>query len=194
MLTKWAKKFFACAKVGSSSTTVWGVPYVTVSGNTGKGMIEAKTINGTTKYIPFGVSMQFNPIKTALVASGNSVTYGVAFGSGTTPATENDYTLEHQVTGFTASTPSIETVYDTENWKIKARMDYSIANDTGADITISEIGLFDRSYSSNVRGDTVSTSAANTIAVLFDRTVLAQPITIPDGGAATVRYEFVYDA
>jgi len=190
MLTAWGKKLCAMANaVGSNAI----IPYPNPSLPT-DAMIAAKAVNDEDVYINNQVDASSNSfISSTIAPTGNNASAGVAVGSGTTQATENDNKLEQQITGLTAGgIPTIQLYYDKTNWKICARLDYSLSNNTGASVTISEIGLFRRFYTASTRGSDASSSARRSI--LVDRTVLAQPITIPNGGVATVRYEFVYDA
>lgn len=189
MLTTWGKKLCAMANTVGNSGPI--IPYP-APGTSGDAMIAAKTVNDEDVYIPNipeGVSYAF--IKN-IIPTGSTASTGVAVGSGSTPPTENDNKLEQLITDLTASTtPSVTLYYDKTTWKIHARLDYALSNDTGAAVTISEIGLFRRFYTATTRGDAASSSAKRSI--LVERTVLAQPVTIPDGGAAVVRYEFAYD-
>ena len=192
MLTKWGKKIVACAK-GSP----YLLPYVTVGASNYPALFEAKSLSGNTVYIcPTAKGSNFAFISTSLVATGTSASYGVAVGSGTTPPTENDCTIEQQILGVSASTPSIAnaTYYDKTNNRYLARLDYSVANNSEASVTISEIALFATFYTAAARGDNASSSGSSLCSILIDRTLLASPVTIPAGSAATIRYEFAYDA
>lgn len=191
MLTKWGKTL--CEMTNSAAGNSSIIPYPNGSSSS-DAMISAKAVNDENVYIPnlFDAGT-YTFISKAIIPTGNTASSGVAVGSGSTPPTENDNKLEQQITSLNASsTPSVELYYDKTNWKIHARLDYALSNNSGADITISEIGLFRRFYTTTTRGGAASSSARRTI--MIDRTVLSQPITIPNGGAATVRYEFVYDA
>ena len=188
MLTTWGKRVMATANIVN-----YGVPYVSVS-NADNANIPAKTISGNTLYIPplYQTTPTWAPIVSSLVVSGSSSSIGVAFGSGSTAATENDYTLENQVTGINVTTPTLATFFDSVNMKYVARLDYTISNDTGASVTIAEIGLFVRFNTAPIQGDNAINTSANRYSFLIDRTVLDTPVTIPNGDAATIRYEFAY--
>lgn len=188
MITTWGKRVMATAK-----NTNYCVPYVYVI-NSSNANIPAKTISGNTLYIPpmYSTTPTWEPIVSSLVESGNSSSIGVAFGSGNTAATENNYTLENQVTGINATTPTIDTFFDSVNMKYVARLNYVISNDTVASVTIAEIGLFIRFNTATTQGNSASTAGTNRYSFLIDRTVLDTPVTIPNGDAATIRYEFVY--
>lgn len=194
MLTAWGKKLVACAKSAGGSYITYFIPYTNVLNN-GVAYIEAKTAGGATVYIPpmYYTGPGWIPITSALVASGSTSSYGIAFGSSDTAATENDYTMGSQVTGITANTPSVQTVFDDVNHRYIARLDYTVSNNTGSDITIKEIGLFVRFASTTTRGNSASTTAANRVSIMIDRTVLDSPVTIANGTAAAVRYDFAFE-
>lgn len=194
MLTAWGKKVVACAKyIGSN------IPYYLPSptfANNSPAYIQAKNAAGTSVYIGplYYTQPSYSAITGALVTTGSSSSVGVAFGSDSTAATENDYTLGSQVTGLSIGTnPSVVTYFDSTNFKYIARLDYTLSNDTGSDITISEVGFFMRFATATTRGANASTTAANRHCIMIDRTVLDTPVTIPNGTAATVRYEFAYE-
>lgn len=185
MLTAWGKKVLSTIR----STNV--IPYVTVN-NVDKANIEARTIANNTKYInPTPVTTaSWALFAASLVETGNSSSIGVIFGSGNSEESESSYMLDNLITGITAETPTIATVYDDAHGKYIARLDYAISNDTGADITIKEVGILVRFNTASTLGGTTSTSAKASF--LIDRTLLAAPVTIASGGAGVVRYEFAY--
>lgn len=110
--------------------------------------------------------------------------YGVNIGSGTTPPTAMDYTLETPIiSGFGVVQPSsgaISREDDCTQWSAT----YAITNIGTENMTISEIGLFGQSTANNV------------VRVLYDRTVLEAPIVIEPGHCKMVTYtiQFNYPA
>lgn len=114
---------------------------------------------------------------------------GVAFGTGTTPATEEDYTLENIITSgisMVASGPT--TYYDETTHKYGSRVDFTISNNGTDPITISEMCIYrNYNYSSTIGGTSAGSSQ-----FMIDRSVLANPVTIPGGEAGVIRYECVY--
>lgn len=100
---------------------------------------------------------------------------GICLGSGTTPATIDDYKLENPITtGFSAS---VVRQYDAQ---YNSTFVITLTNTSADDIVIGEIGYVgDAHY-----------GAGNSYAayVLFDRTVLDSPITIPAGGIGQITY------
>jgi hypothetical protein len=187
MLTAWAKKVMAVQRASGV------VPHVSTN-STSVAYIEAVSMAGNSKYIPPMPyeNATYPLISDALVESGAYSSVGVAFGADGTAATENDYTLGGHITGLRAVTPSIQTIYDGDNNRYVARLDFSVSNDTGAAVTIREVGLFVRFNTAASRGGTASSSSNSRFSFMMDRTVLSSPVTIPDGEAATVRYEFAY--
>ena len=105
-------------------------------------------------------------------------TGGVFFGTGTTPATLEDYKLENPIeTGLSITNPSKYTFNDNGEGKWTYSASYVLTNTSGAEINIHEIGIV----------TLPGTSSTSTYAVvLMERTVLTEPITIPAGGAKLV--------
>lgn len=106
---------------------------------------------------------------------------GVILGDGDTPPTSDDYKLAGNIiSGYTYSSTLKRVVSDTA---VTAKAVYTITNTGSAEITIKEIGLI---------GFTTSGGAAAS-AVLFDRTVLDTPVTIPAGGVGQVEYTITFN-
>ncbi len=112
----------------------------------------------------------------------------VVVGSGDTPATEDDYCLESQLTGLTA-TNSNSVQYDAENFRFIQRVEYTISNNGSTDVTIKEIGRVCSCNTAATKGATTTSSAK---CFLVDRTVLEAPVVVPAGESSIVRYEFVF--
>ena len=104
--------------------------------------------------------------------------HGTWYGKGRTPATWDDYTLADPITDSsvigTAGTEALVNNVSTDHVEIS--VPHSVTNQTDNPITIGEIGCFGQAYSGGS-------------AILLDRTVLEEPITIPPRG--TVRFEYV---
>ena len=106
----------------------------------------------------------------------DKTTYGVFFGSGTTPPTVHDYGMESAIVGgITIATPSDVSVTETDDyWEMSATYGISANSDT----TISEVGLF----------IVYNKSSDITTSIMVDRTVLETPIVIPAGQSKQVTY------
>lgn len=104
---------------------------------------------------------------------------GVFFGSGSTPATKNDYKLESPITsGLTIANPSVPSISYSENGKYEVMGVYSVTNTTDAEINIWEIGIVTQLGDWNV---------------LMERTVFTEPITIAPGEIKLVTYKLTFN-
>ena len=156
--------------------------------------IKAKAGNGTEYNIStLSTDNSVALITSAYTATGSNASYGVALGTGTTPATEDDYQMENMITSLTTSaTPTVTGVYNPSTGVYRWSVDYSLSNNTANDIVVSEVGRFCRGYSATNLGDSVSAGVGNRASYLIDHTVLDIPITVPANGAALLRYSFEY--
>lgn len=112
--------------------------------------------------------------------SSTSTNGKILFGSGITPVSENDVWLENQLTTG-ISTSITKTVVNDE---IVTKY-LTITNTSDSDIVIGEVGY--ASYH-------VYVSSTNRPSIcLLDRTVLAEPITIPPGGVGRIEYSMDFN-
>lgn len=157
--------------------------------------ILTKNVLGDNKYVnPIqysGFSTEWNLISTSITQNytgGNSS--GFALGSGTTPPTENDYTMENQILGLTmvGSASSTGKTYDSENDCMELYKSIIISNDTGSDVTITELGLF-RAYNSSTTKGSTSGSLER---FMTDHTILDEPVVIPNGESGVIRIKGIY--
>ena len=131
-------------------------------------------------------------LSSLITSIGDTGTYGIALGSGTTPVTDEDYTMESLITsGISASFASQAKAYDAIEGKSYAYVNITVTNTGASDVTISEIGLFITSRCSTTRGDSVSTGAE--VTVMVDHTLLNTSVTIPANEAAVIQYRFEID-
>lgn len=151
-----------------------------------KGVIPFKNAAGVDKFFSmFLRSNSDSPVK-------NVNSSGVIFGSGNTPATEDDYCLESIISQNVNLSKGSSRVFrwDFENSKLYIGIDYTISNTGAESIEIKEVGKTVSAYSSSeLNGD----ATGNEFVVLLDRTVLDVPVIIPAGESGVVRYEFEYD-
>jgi hypothetical protein len=107
---------------------------------------------------------------------------GVYFGTGSTPATKNDYKLESPITSGLSITNPGGTSVDESNGRYTYVVPFLVKNTSEVEVNIWEIGVF---------GETIyykSSGAYNVQNVLFERTVLSEPITIAPGEVKVVTY------
>lgn len=128
--------------------------------------------------------MQNMNIYNAKVAEG----VGVYFGSGTTPATPDDYKLENPITtGLSVVAPAGVSFTRGDGYD-----EYSVTFGVTAStdqVTITEVGLKSCSYTRITSG-----TQANTYNyALFDRTVLDEPITIPAWQSKQITYQIRFN-
>ena len=130
----------------------------------------ASNTNGVSiKLLGTGNSPSLEKACTSLISGG----YGVAFGTGTTPPTVDDIKLSGDfITGLSCSAA---TSYDWQDGYVDFIGIYTLTNTTAADITIGEVALM------------CSTSQYD-YPVMFERTVLDTPVTIPAGGIGVIDY------
>lgn len=108
---------------------------------------------------------------------------GIYLGSGSTPATRNDYTLESPITsGLTMTNPSSVMLDESVEGRYVYSSTFVVGNTTGDTINIYEIGIFTPVYNSNAYN-----------AVLMERTVFTEPITIPAGESKLINYKVIFN-
>lgn len=104
---------------------------------------------------------------------------GIYFGTGSTPATKEDYALESPISsGLTITNPGAIVERDLISGKYEYISGLVIRNDTYENINIQEIGLF----------LPMATGSSAHYLVLAERTVLDTPVTIPVGEARFIEY------
>lgn len=158
--------------------------------NITKGLLPCKDYTGATYYITpntFGNSSAF-PYNAYQTIATSASSAGFCVGSGTTVATENDYTLVSQITsGISASV--VTNPYLDSNGDPCVDFDLTITNTGSTPLTIAEIGYKQNIYCTTAQG---STSASYRLCLL-DRTVLDQPVTIQASDYAVIRYTLKTD-
>lgn len=103
---------------------------------------------------------------------------GVWIGTGTTPAKATDYKLSgEKITSFSAIAGEVVKECN-DDGSVTLSCTFTITNTGNADFTIGEVGLF----------GSVTYAASSTTYVMYDRTVLDEPITIPTGGVGQLTY------
>ena len=188
MLTTWGKKCAAIVR-GATGGPIPAPEYNQYS----KALIEAKTAGGVTTYINgYAYSTSANLVGTAIVDSGANSTVGICVGTGNRAESAADYTLENQIVGITGSTTA-ETVFDTTNSAYIRRHTITLTNNSGSDVTVKEVGLFRGFFSATSKGGDPSSANNAKVCVMVDRSVLANPVVIPNGESRAVQYDFAYD-
>lgn len=153
------------------------------SGSSSPGLLPIKDVSGNTRYLSDYYYSNFpSAINTNYTNSTTSI--GVAFGTGTTNPTEDDYNLVATITsGLSASSPSISHGLDASG-NPYMNMDFTVTNNGSNSITITEAGYKQNVYCASSQGGTSS----STYVCLLDRTLLDEPVTIAAGSYAVIRY------
>lgn len=116
--------------------------------------------------------------------SSNTGTGGVFFGSGSTPASKDDFRLESPITsGLSIVNQDDLTVTNIDGGKYEISAQYIVTNNTEAEINIYEIGV-------------VSACGSETnkfYPFLMERTVLSVPIVIAPGEVKVVTYKITFN-
>lgn len=150
---------------------------------TAKAMVEAKYTNGNTCYLAPPLEQNVFPRTVASTLATNGYG-GISVGRGNRPATEDDYRLEDKITtGLTAESPTKTSGVDSDG-NPYLEYQFLLSNTTGADIVIKEVGYGQSVYCGNTAGAT----SISTYSILFDRTVLENPLTVPANGTAVLKY------
>lgn len=192
MLTKFAKMLIS--QVGNLNALPQ-VPLQTLS--TYPATVKAKDYNGNDFYtVPYIVNGSLSYCQLAGTSLGD---IGIHFGTGNTPATEDDYNLEtpwaDSITGVSISSPTLGATYDSEENSYFGYADYTITNNSENDLTISEIGRYFWFGTCETQAYGEACYLSNSSyrkKMLVDRIVLDTPVTIPANTAGIVRYQTKY--
>lgn len=116
--------------------------------------------------------------------STNESSFGVFFGTGSTPATLTDYTLANPITsGLTiTNTTNLHGRVEDGNGGIELTGSFLLQNTTDAEMNIWEMGII------TPVGSGQSSGRVQAYPALMERTVLSEPVTIQPGGAKLVIY------
>ena len=108
---------------------------------------------------------------------------GIALGSGTAAASENDYALGNMITtGLSVNVNKTNSLDASGNPQKVFSLE--VTNVRSSDVTIAEIGYIQCVPAGN---SDQSTNASNTY-LLLDRTLLSSPVTIAAGGTKVITY------
>lgn len=157
--------------------------FATSGSNLAKSCIKVKSPNGSDFYIgPYFQSIfPSNAIFQVMMSGANA---GIWVGAGNKAESDSDYSLESRITsGLTANTPTATPGYDSD-YNPTMTIDFTLTNTSASEIVVREIGYFQQAHGST----TLGSAATSTNIIMLDRTVLSNPIAIPAGEYAAVRY------
>lgn len=115
--------------------------------------------------------------------TGTQYTSGLIFGTGNDPVSKNDYKLSGEIVNIASSQIMVNEISNEFTNEYKERtFEYTINNNTGAEITIGEVALCCYySWGSSFTNGTFFN-------YLLERTPLEKPITIEAGGSGKITY------
>lgn len=189
MITKNAKrliKYAFCVAVNKTSIST-KINTITDTIKNAQGntyVLGARNMTNTQymgKFFPFGASCYFQD----LITTHSQAYSGIAFGTGTTPATEDDYALEAIISsGLNLQTIEQESAQNANGDYIYNLL-LSITNTTGSPITINEVAM--------CCGGSSQSDSYYPGHYVLDRTVLDTPVVVPANGIAYLKYSIVVD-
>jgi hypothetical protein len=173
----WLKQFITMLK-GEFATRA-GAAY-------GNGNATVNDETGTARTYPRASGSAVNDYYMNIATCGDAgdVTQGIIVGTSDTPNTLTTYALGGKIAHGTASGQllyGVETVEDVTNPSgndLQFRLTRTFTNNSGATITVKEVGLLSRKYDS---GGTLRSW-------LIARDVLPSAVDVPDGATLTIRY------
>lgn len=164
--------FFGLKNANGSTGGLFGKNYIDIHGEEKR----AYYSSDSSGYLSFGGAMLTPRVQ-------NVGALGVYFGTDSTPATLQDYTLKNPITsGLTVAYKSVSVVKEEEG-RYSVCGQYTMQNTSSEPIIIHEIGVVTSFY----------TSSSATASMLAERTVLGEPITIGPGKAKTVTYKLTFN-
>lgn len=156
--------------------------------STAYGTLPVKATNGTTYYASPNFGTSGFPGTLAQTQSRSNTTAGIQLGTGTTPATADDYMLQSIITATSVSCAVTNVPSVDEDGNPYLILTLAITNTGSSAVTISEIGYAQSIYAATALA---GTSCSGRVC-LIDRTVLAEPITIVgNGGQGYIAYKLM---
>lgn len=166
-------RFFGVASPSNSigGTGLKGKSYVGTTGNTISGYAHS--------------DMMATDIGRALWFPVFSSTFGtgIYFGTGATPATRDDYTLESVITTGLQNVYHTVSIVKEADGRYSVCGQYTLKNISDEPINIYEIGCF----------VSINTSSSAKAPILLERTVLGIPITIGHGDTKLITYKLTFN-
>lgn len=140
-----------------------------------------RLLDGTYSKI-FPYTNGFKLLASIKDVASNAANVGIQFGTGTTPSSPDDYTVENWLDTSTQIAVTNPTDYNVsqEDGAVSISVSFGVMNKTSEAIPVSEI-----CYNATIYP---SSSTANAKNVLLDRTVLEEPIVINPGETKQLTY------
>lgn len=151
-------------------------------GNSIYGLVPFKDTSNNTRYSG-GMFYSKWPRVVSYSWSSSATSAGIVLGTGTTPASADDYRIQTPISSNLSASINYERALDSNN-NPYLKFIINVENSSASDIVISEIA-----YNQTVSASASANGASATDCVVcFDHTVLSNPVTVPAGGSATIIY------
>lgn len=144
-----------------------------------KGLLEAKDVGGTTRYIADFSAYPATIVSSFTLTAANA---GISVGSGSTAETDADYQLETPITSGLTGSVSASSAVDSKGDTYVSFV-VTLTNTSGSNISVSEIGYKQEISAS----DSASGTSVTDRVFLLDRTVF-DTVTIADSEQAIIEY------
>ena len=157
------------------------MPTMLIGAGIAKGMVPFKNTNGVEYY--FSPSFSYYPynIYTSYSTSGDP---GIWLGRDSTAENEDDYNLHSRITSGLSVTVVSRTLYEENGYSV-LDIKLNVANTSSANITIGEIGYFQRAYCAI----NMHLTSTTTVTFMVDRTVLDPVVDLAAGEATIIDYK-----
>ena len=171
MITNNFKNLLKTMLTMSAANRRYGVPVTDIDGNT----TYAVGQNQSGSW-PYSLAMDFYA---------NASAAGIHLGSGTTAPSVNDYSLESRIYSGLSVTKAEQVGEGLDSsGNLQCKTVLTVKNNNSSSVTIGEIGYVQNIRCVSTQGETTLTTKR----VLFDRTLLNNPVTIPAGESAAITY------
>lgn len=146
-----------------------------------------KNVDGTNRWVSF---VNGNILSSINVITANNKNAGFHFGSGTNAESEDNYYLQTPITAYLSGVLN-SFVRGVEGSKPYMEATLTVTNTgTSSDITVAEIGIITGNIWVCTSNSATSASGNN---MLFDRTILENPIVLTPLQTAAIRYRITCD-
>lgn len=170
MITKWYKEILKYLPISMQNMT-YGPQIKTINGTT----VHVFS-RGTTSNLPW-LEKNFY-----LDASYSSYSNGFRVGTGTTPPTEQDYSLESVITSGLSGSVNGSSNRNADG-NVDTMFQITLSNTSSAAITVGEIGYYGAQWGYATEG-----GASSNHSVMYHRAVLNSPVTINPGESAIINF------
>ena len=151
-----------------------------------KGCLPVRVTTGENRFFMGDYSYTGTfPAQCAYAFTLNKDSSGISIGTGTAPATEDDYQLEAPITSGVSGSVTGRSFGAESPQSPYVKYDLTITNTGSAPITVTEIG-----YKQQIRtSKNIESTTGESGVILLDRSVLATPVTIAPGDAGVITYK-----